>query len=213
MTMNEVIQPIDLSLRFDGHRVAFDGSASFGGGGVTVKGSADWKEKAITHYDGEVHMHTPSINSACCKKDVDADLSLGEFMDQLGVTGKISIHNATCEVPLALLAESGESSANFLTKIDIAIGDNVRLYSRSLYDLMIKGNISMMGHFREPIMTGRVNVEKGTVRSIPRNSRSIRPMLSGVVPPAPSCLSSMRVPIPRSVITISKPSWMDCPVI
>ena len=164
MTMNEVIQPIDLSLRFDGHRVTFDGSASFGGGGVTAKGSADWKEKAITHYDGEVHMHTPSIDSAYYKGAVDADLSLGEFMDQLGVTGKISIHNATCEVPFALLAESGESSANFLTKIDIAIGDNVRLYSSSLYDLMIKGNISMMGHFREPIMTGRVNVEKGTVK-------------------------------------------------
>ncbi len=134
-------------------------------------------------------------------------------MNQLGVTGKISIHNATCEVPLALLAESGESSANFLTKIDIAIGDNVRLYSSSLYDLMIKGNISMMGHLREPIMTGRVNVEKGTVKINTTEFKIDQANAVWVVPPAPSCLSSMRVPIPRSVITISKPSWMDCPVI
>lgn len=164
MTMNEIIRPMDLSLVFDGHRVTFDGSAAFGGGGVTAKGSIDWKEKAITHYDGEVHMHTPSIDSSYYKGAVDADFSLGEFMDQLGVTGKISIHDATCEVPLALLSESGESSANFLTKIDISIGDNVRLHSSSLYDLIVKGNISMMGHFQDPIMTGRVNVEKGTVK-------------------------------------------------
>ena len=147
MTMNEAIRPIDLALVFDGHRATFDGSAKFGGGGVTAKGSIDWKEKAITHYDGEVHLHTPSIDSSYYKGAVDADFSLGEFMDQLGVTGKISIHDATCEVPLALLSDSGESSVNFLTKLDISIGENVRLYSTALYDLIIKGNISMMGHF------------------------------------------------------------------
>ncbi len=163
-TMGEMIKPVDLKLEFQGNRAVFDGSASFGGGGVSAKGSVDWKNKAITHYDGEAHIHTPSIYSTYFKGAIDGDFSMGEIMDQLGVEGTLTVHDATASVPLALFADSDESSLDFLTKIDVNIGDNVRLYSSALYDLWLKGSISMRGHFKEPDMTGRVNVEKGTVK-------------------------------------------------
>ena len=163
-TMGEPIKPIDLKLTFEGNHAVFDGSASFGGGGVSAKGSVDWKNKAITHYDGEAHIHTPSIYSTYFKGAIDGDFHMGEIFDQLGVDGTLTIHDATASVPLSLFSDSEESDLDFLTKIDVTIGDNVRLYSSALYDLWLKGTISMRGHFKEPDMTGRVNVEKGTVK-------------------------------------------------
>lgn len=53
---------------------------------------------------------------------------------------------------------------NMLTKVDVSVGDNVRLYNSLLYDMLIRGNVSVMGPVKAPVVTGRVNVEKGDVR-------------------------------------------------
>lgn len=49
---------------------------------------------------------------------------------------------------------------NMLTKVDVSVGDNVRLYNSLLYDMLIRGNVSVMGPVKAPVVTGRVNVEK-----------------------------------------------------
>ena len=164
MTMNEMVRPIDLRLSFSGNQAQVDGSAAFGGGLASVKGTVDWLNRAITHYEGEAHIHTPSISSSYFKGAIDGDFTLGEVFGRMGISGNLKVHDAVVDVPLALLSDSEESSLDFLTKLDIDIGDNVRLYNSALYDLMLKGNINMMGPLSEPMMTGRVNVEKGTVK-------------------------------------------------
>ncbi len=164
LTLNEMIHPINLRMTFEGNTATLDGSAPLGGGTVSAKGNVQWANRKVTHYDGEAHIHSPAINSAYFKGAVDGDFQLGEVFDQLGVSGKLSIHDATADVPFALLTDSEESSMDFLTKLDISIGDNVRLYNSALYDLMIRGNISMRGKLSDPAMSGRVNVEKGTVK-------------------------------------------------
>lgn len=164
MTMEEPVSPIKLNLSFSGHEAELDGSAAFGKGLASIKGSLAWQDMAITHYDGEAHIHTPDINSTYFKGAIDGDFTLGEVFAKPGISGHLSIHDATVDVPLSLLSDSEDSSMNLLTKLDITIGDNVRLYNSALYDLMVKGNINMMGPLSAPIMTGRVNVDKGTVK-------------------------------------------------
>lgn len=164
MTMDEVVKPIDLQMTFSGNQAQIDGTAVFGGGQASVKGSVDWLNRAVTHYEGEAHIHTPSINSDYFKGAIDGDFTVGEIFDKPGISGTLSIHDAVADVPLALLSDSEGTSVDLLTKLDISIGDNVRLYNSALYDLWLRGNITMMGPVAEPVMTGRVNVEKGTVK-------------------------------------------------
>lgn len=164
MTMNEPIHPITLSLSLEGNHATFDSTAAFGGGQASAKGSVDWENKKISHYEGEAHIHTPSVKSTYFKGAIDGDFQCGEIFEKLGVSGNLSIHDAVIDVPFALFTGEESTAPDMLTKISVNIGDNVKLYNSSLYDLMIHGNVDMMGNLQDPILTGRVNVEKGTVR-------------------------------------------------
>lgn len=82
----------------------------------------------------------------------------------MGISGNLNIHDAVIDVPFALLGSSGSTTMNMLTKVDVSVGDNVRLYNSLLYDMLIRGNVSVMGPVKAPVVTGRVNVEKGDVR-------------------------------------------------
>lgn len=166
ITLNEPVSPINLNLSFAGNTAAFEGSADFGGGQMTAKGDMSWDHYSINHYSGELHVHTPNINSVYYKGSLDGDFTLGEVngYERPGFEGTLKVQNATVDIPFALLGESGSNDLNLLTRISVQVGDNVRLYNSAFYDLMIRGNIGMLGPVNDPIMSGRVNVEKGTVR-------------------------------------------------
>lgn len=163
-TMSEPISPFNLNLAFNGKTADADMSAVFGGGQASAKGSVNWNNAAITGYSGEAHIHTPSIKSTYYKGALDGDFTLGEVFGQMGISGNLNIHDAVIDVPFALLGSSGSTTMNMLTKVDVSVGDNVRLYNSLLYDMLIRGNVSVMGPVKAPVVTGRVNVEKGDVR-------------------------------------------------
>lgn len=162
--LNEPVQPINFSMEFKGHEATVEGDAKIGQGDFSIAASANFENLKITKYAGELKLHAPKINSVYYKGAIDTDLKLDQVGEQSGISGNIHIHDATIDVPLALLSSSDGELPNILTKIDVTVGDNVRLYNQLLYDMIVKGNISMVGPLREPFMTGRVNVEKGTVK-------------------------------------------------
>ena len=82
----------------------------------------------------------------------------------MGVSGNLHIHDAIIDIPLDMLGDSEGNLPDLLTKIDIQIGDNVRLYNSTLYDMMLKGNISVLGSMQSAILSGRVSVLKGIVK-------------------------------------------------
>jgi translocation and assembly module TamB len=165
-TLNESVQPINLSLTLSGYTAALDGSASFGGGSLTTKGNLSWDHYKLGQYNGELHIHTPAIDDTYYKGSLDGDFTLGEVagFNKPGVEGTLKIQDAVIDIPFSLLGDSGTSSLDFLTKINVQVGENVRLYNSALYDMTIHGNIGMMGPFSDPVMSGRVNVDKGTVK-------------------------------------------------
>ena len=165
-TLNEPVSPITLGVTFSGKTASLDGSAAFGGGSLTTKGNISWDHYRLGQYNGELHIHMPSINDTYYKGSLDGDFTLGEVagFEKPGVSGTLKIQNAVIDIPFALLGDSGSTSLDILTKIDVQIGENVYLYNSALYDLAIHGNIDMMGPLSDPVMSGRVNVDKGTVK-------------------------------------------------
>lgn len=166
LTMNEAIRPINMNLTFSGNESHLEGSASFGGGSLTVNGDVAWDHMKIGNYKGELHIHTPSIDSSYYKGALDGDFTFGEVepFEKPGVSGSLKVQNAVVDIPFSLLGDSGGTSLDMLSKIDVTIGDNVRLYNSALYDMLVKGTISVRGPVSTPIVNGRVNVEKGTVK-------------------------------------------------
>jgi autotransporter translocation and assembly factor TamB len=166
MTLNEPVNPITLNVTFSGKTASLDGSASFGGGSVTTKGNLSWDHYRLGQYNGELHIHTPAIDDTYYKGSLDGDFTLGEVagFNKPGINGTLKIQNAVIDIPFALLGDSGSTSMDILTKINVQIGQNVHLYNSALYDLDIHGNIGMMGLLSDPVMSGRVNVDKGTVK-------------------------------------------------
>lgn len=166
LTLNEAVKPVNMNLEFNGNTAHAEGSASIGNGAVTANGTVSWDHMKISQYNGDFHIHLPNLDSQYYKGKIDGDFTLGEIpgLERPGVDGNLIIQDAVMDVPFALLGESGNTPVDLLTRINIQVGNNVRLYNSSLYDLLVKGNISMLGPLSEPIMTGRVNVEKGTVK-------------------------------------------------
>ena len=166
MTMNEAISPINMNLSFSGNESHLEGSAAFGGGSLTVNGDVSWDHMKIGNYKGELHIHTPSINSTYYKGALDGDFTFGEIerFEKPGISGTLKAENAVVDIPFTLLGDSGGTSLDMLAKIDVTIGNNVRLYNSALYDMMVKGNLAIRGPVSAPFVTGRVNAEKGTVK-------------------------------------------------
>ena len=166
LTLNEAVKPVKMNLEFNGNKAQVEGSASIGNGAVTANGTVSWDHMKISQYNGDFHIHLPDVDSQYYKGRVDGDFMLGEIpgLEKPGIDGNLVIQDAVMDVPFALLDDTGSTPADILTRINIQVGNNVRLYNSSLYDLLVKGNISMMGPLSDPVMTGRVNVEKGTVK-------------------------------------------------
>ena len=166
LTLNEVVKPVNMNMEFNGNSAHVESSASIGNGAVTANGTVSWDHMKISQYNGDFHIHLPALDSQYYKGKVDGDFTLGEIagLERPGIEGNLKIQDAVIDVPLALLSDSDTTPLDILTRINIQVGNNVRLYNSALYDLLVRGNISMMGPLSEPVMAGRVNVEKGTVK-------------------------------------------------
>lgn len=166
LTLNEVVKPVNMNMEFNGNSAHVESSASIGNGAVTANGTVSWDHMKISQYNGDFHIHLPALDSQYYKGKVDGDFTLGEIagLERPGIDGNLKIQDAVIDVPLALLSDSDTTPLDILTRINIQVGNNVRLYNSALYDLLVRGNISMMGPLSEPVMAGRVNVEKGTVK-------------------------------------------------
>lgn len=162
--MNEPISSVQLKMDFLGYTADVSARAQLGGGEINTQGTASWEQLPQYDYKGELHIHAPSINSAYYKGALDGDFTLDQLSDRMGISGSLHVHDATIDIPLDMLGSSDGALPDLMTKVDIQIGDNVRLYNPTLYDMMVQGNISVLGPMRSAILSGRVNVPKGIVK-------------------------------------------------
>lgn len=162
--LNEPVSDIQMNVGFNGYTADLKGSAQLGGGGINTQGMVSWEQFPLYRYTGELHIHAPHIRSSYYEGALDGDFILDQLSDRPGIRGNLHIHDTTIDIPLALFSNSEQGLPDLMTRIDIQVGDNVRLYNSALYDMMLKGNISLAGPMSAPILDGRVNVLKGTVK-------------------------------------------------
>lgn len=161
-SMSDPIEGIWGRLRFQGKEAILEGTAAVGGGSFSAAGTMSWDQMKLLGYQGEAHLHAPSIDSVYYKGAVDADLTAEESRGLPMISGAVQVQNATLDIPMSF--EDSGGGLDFLMDISVNIGDRVRLYNSLLYDMNIRGNIHAMGLLSKPLMSGRVNVEKGTIR-------------------------------------------------
>lgn len=160
--LSEPIEGIWGNLVFGGKTASFEGAAAIGGGSFSSAGMASWDKMKLSAYSGEAHLHAPSLNCVYYKGSIDADFTAGEERGLPKISGTVSAQNATVDIPMSF--SESEGGVDFLMDVTATIGDKVRLYNSLLYDMTVRGNIHAMGLVSRPLMSGKVDVEKGTVR-------------------------------------------------
>ena len=161
-SMGEPLSHILAQVDFTGKEAALIVNAEAGGGTIGAAGHLFWDHMALSRYDAEAVVHMKHFDSLYYKGQLDAHLYAGSEKGLPKIYGTVDIANAVLDVPLSL--ESGAAGPDILMDVSVNIGDNVRLYNSMLYDMMVRGNIHAMGLMSRPVMSGRVNAEKGTVR-------------------------------------------------
>lgn len=161
-SMGEPVSHILAQMDFTGKEAALIVNAEAGGGTISAAGHLFWDHMAVSRYDAEAVVHMKNFDSLYYKGQMDAHLYAGSEKGLPKIYGTVDIANAVLDIPLSL--ESGGAGPDILMDVSVNIGDKVRLYNSMLYDMYVRGNIHAMGLMSRPVMSGRVNVEKGTVR-------------------------------------------------
>lgn len=162
ITMKEPLSNVNLSVKFKGKSMQMNSSASVGNGNISMKGVTEWKKNKSFSYNGEFHLHAPEIKSEFYNGAVDADINFEPYEGIPNISGNVKIHDASLDIPLSMQSDSALPEVS--TNLDIHIGDNVKLYNSALYNMLIVGDIRANGYLSDPFMSGRVNVEKGTIK-------------------------------------------------
>ncbi len=147
---------------FQGDHMEFAAQGNLGGGTVSAKGNTQWKTSALTAYNGELHMHMPSLNASLYKGALDVDLALQDQNSLPKISGTVNVHQAVVDVPYSMTV--GGSGMPLLLDINVNVGDSVRLYNKFLYDMVIKGNIHAGGSTESPDMSGKVEAVQGQIK-------------------------------------------------
>lgn len=160
--LSEPVTEINGSLLFAGKQAELTGQANLGGGQISAVLRTRWNQSQLSGYDGELHAHMPNVKALYYDGRLDTDLLFTEERGLPKITGNINVQDAVIDIPFSLVS-SGDSP-DFLTDIEVNVGKDVRLYNSLLYDLSVRGNVHIAGLFTMPITSGRVNVERGTIK-------------------------------------------------
>lgn len=160
--LSEPITDIDGELSFSGKQAEFTGQAGIGGGTASAAVRAAWDHMQLSGYDGDMHIHAPALRSPYYQGRLDADAVLSEERGLPKITGTVNVADAVIDIPMSFT--SGGGGANLLMDINVNVGEDVRLYNSLLYDLDVGGSIHAMGSLSHPLMSGRVDVERGSIK-------------------------------------------------
>lgn len=163
-TLEDVLDPINLEMKFDGYRADMHGDITLGDGVATWQGKGEWENARNRKYYGDFHFHSPRIRSTYYKGALDADFTFGGLEEIPGIRGTILVHEATGDIPFALFSGESGNWPNIPLDIEVILGEKVRLYNTALYDIGLKGNMNISGSLSHPQATGRINADKGTIK-------------------------------------------------
>lgn len=169
------LQHIKAAVQFDNQHVTAAGTAEMdkkgakSPGSVSLQGQANWNGWQLTSYEGNVTVSHLGIDCPYYKGPLDADIHIAQQDDMPTVSGNIQVHDAVLDIPLSF----SDDTAAWPIGLDVSVtlGDKVRLYNPSLYDLMVHGTVKFQGTAAQPEPSGYFEATKGVVHYLDTNFR------------------------------------------
>ncbi len=166
-TFAEPITPMKGTMTFSGKEATLSAEAKIRDNVATAEGRVSWDKMKFTGYEGTAHADADTIRSDYYNGALHADITVSEEHGLPKVAGQVSVENATIHVPLSY--EEGGDSYDMLMDVAVSVGDRVRLYHSLLFDMYVRGNVHAMGLVSKPIMSGKVDVDRGVVKYLTNN--------------------------------------------
>lgn len=169
------LQHIDANITFQGNHVTASGTATMdkkgvkSPGSISLQGNAAWDGWKMTSYEGVIKADHLRIDCPYYKGPLDAEIYVTPQDDMPLVSGSIQAHDAVVDIPLSF----SDTTTTWTLGLDVTVtlGDKVRLYNPSLYDLMIHGTANFKGTMEQPMPSGSFEATKGVVHYLDTNFR------------------------------------------
>ena len=160
--LSEPLEKVNVDIQFAGDYVQVKKmSGNLGGGFYSLEGRGRLTGNGFKEYQLSLNLDNLGIKSKYFTGPVNGKLSLTEAAGKPNLSGKIVFENDTVNIPA--LPEFGEASWDALLDVDVEVGKKVRLYNPMLYDITTAGHVHFGGSVKEPSVTGRIGVVRGTV--------------------------------------------------
>ncbi len=159
--LSEPIQKVAIDIQFQGDKIninAFDGH--MGSGSYHLSGGASLDGMALKDYNMALVMDTLGVNSKYFKGPLNGTLKLTDEGGKPKLSGKLVFDHDTVDIPFIPLTDS---NYNIALDIEVAVGNKVHLYNPYMYDLWTAGHVKFGGTTKEPDVSGRIRVVRGTV--------------------------------------------------
>lgn len=162
------LQHIRANVEFQGNHASVSGTAVMDKkkakwpGGISLDGKAAWDGWKLTSYGGALTANHIWLDCPYYKGPLDAEIYIVQKEDMPVVSGTIQVQNTMLDVPLSF----SDTTASLPLGLDlnVTVGDKVRLYNPSLYDLMVHGTVHFQGTLEQPMASGYVEATKGTIQ-------------------------------------------------
>ena len=123
----------------------------------------------LSSYEGTITASHLGIDCPYYKGPLDAEIHVAQQDDMPTVSGNVQVHDAVLDIPLSF----SDDTAAWPIGLDmtVTLGDKVRLYNPSLYDLMVHGTAKFRGTAAQPEPSGYFEATKGVVHYLDTNFR------------------------------------------
>lgn len=182
--VDTVIDKLHLDAEFMGNKVELkDLSAQLGKGKLAMDGSYALRTKADEEYRLHLVADNAQINSEVFTGRINGEMdiipqSYRDFRKNTGNTmppmeyrplikGGFLLDDVLLNI--ATVPEFGEGESNFGLDLSLQLGPRIHMLNSMLYDIWLSGGVSVKGSTVFPIVSGRIQADKGSVSYLRTN--------------------------------------------
>ena len=162
-SLADPLEKLGIDIQFEDDKMNVNQVAgSMGGGTFLLKGTASLNgEQGLAAYEAKLDLNRLGIRHKYFKGPLNGTVSLARQNGKPSITGKLVFDNMTLNIPG--IPDAPQSEMDVAMDVDLVLEKNVRAYSPSLYDIWLGGGLHLGGTIKNPRITGKINLVRGSV--------------------------------------------------
>ena len=162
-SLADPLEKLGIDIQFEDDKMNVNQVAgSMGGGTFLLKGTASLNgEQGLAAYEAKLDLNRLGIRHKYFKGPLNGTISLARQNGKPSITGKLVFDNMTLNIPG--IPDAPQSEMDVAMDVDLVLEKNVRAYSPSLYDIWLGGGLHLGGTIKNPRITGKINLVRGSV--------------------------------------------------